>query len=186
MITPQDITDFWIQDVGPKGWYMPPAGLDNLIRDRFAAALEHATRGAFRDWQGRAQGTLALLILLDQFPRNMYRDTPRAFAYDARARAVCKSALHRGQDLRIDGAARQFFYMPLMHSESLQDQERAVRLFMLRGDAGNLKHARAHRDQIRLFGRFATRNAAYGRTGTPPEQAFMTAGGYGALFNRLD
>lgn len=186
MITAADITDFWLDEVGPQGWYMPPEGLDDQIRDRYAAHTETALEGGYDAWCHTPEGTLAVLILLDQFPRNMYRDTARAFAYDERARAICKWAIWRGQDLRIVGPARQFFYMPLMHSESLQDQQRAVRLFMMRGDDGNLKHARAHRDQIRMFGRFATRNTAMERMSTQAEQAFLDAGGYGALYNALD
>ena len=132
-------------------------------------------------WLTYPSGTLAYIILTDQFSRNMFRDTGKAFASDKLARAAAKAAIAKGWDKRIDGMARQFFYMPLMHSECLSDQDRCVRLMKERmpdgGDA-NLVHARAHREVIRQFGRFPTRNKALSRAMTVPEAAFVDQGGY--------
>ena len=178
---PEDVLTFWLQECGPEDWYRGGEALDAAIRDRFLPAWEGARHGDLRHWRQEARGTLALLVLTDQFPRNMFRGEARAFATDPLAREVAKSAIGRGQDLRIEGEARQFFYLPLEHSESLTDQERAVRLIATRMDAPEtLLHARAHRDIIRQFGRFPFRNAALGRRTGPAEQAFLDDGGYGA------
>jgi uncharacterized protein (DUF924 family) len=148
--------------------------------------LEAAAAGGFADWRATPSGTLALLILLDQFPRNMFRGSARAFASDARALEVAKYALDRDLDAGVAGDPRQFFYLPLMHSEILADQERSVRRFLLGlPSEHNLRHARAHRLVIRRFGRFPYRNAALGRRSTPAETAFLEAGGYAAALAEL-
>ena len=130
---------------------------------------------------------LAYLLLTDQFPRNMFRDEGRAFASDPLARHVATFAWHKKIDLGIDPPLRQFFYLPLMHSESIVDQDRCVALFKARmpDAANNLLHARAHREVIRRFGRFPYRNAALGRQTTPEEQAFLDGGSYGAIVREL-
>lgn len=177
----QEILEFWLDEVGPDGWYDPDAALDARIRSRFEPAWQKARQGAYHEWRAEARSSLALLVLLDQFPRNMFRDGPLAFTTDARALAVAKSAIARGHDQRIDPPARQFFYLPLMHSERVADQERSVRLFVMNGGSeDNLTHARAHRDVIRRFGRFPSRNAALGRQTTAPERKWLDAGGYKA------
>ena len=145
-------------------------------------AWEEACEGKFSLWMTYPSGTLAYIILTDQFSRNMFRGTGKAFASDRPALAAAKSAIEKGWDLRIDEPARQFFYMPLMHSESLCDQDRCVRLMCERMPAGrenNLLHAQAHREVIRQFGRFPYRNDALGRESTTPERAYLAAGGYG-------
>jgi uncharacterized protein (DUF924 family) len=178
--TAQDVVDFWL-GVGPDGWYNGGAALDTRIRDRYLGLWEAARRGACATWICQPDSCLALVVLLDQFPRNIFRDDPRAFATDARALAVAKSAVRRGHDKRIALPQRQFLYMPLMHSEMLPDQEKAVRLFLLNfGPGESLNHARAHRLVIRRFGRFPYRNMALGRESTPEEEAFLAAGGYRA------
>jgi uncharacterized protein (DUF924 family) len=175
------ILDFWLDAVGRDGWYATDEALDAEIRSRFLELWEAARRGDLDGWIGAPRTCLALAILLDQFPRNMFRGDGQSFASDAKALAVAKSAIARGFDERIDMPARQFFYLPLMHSEVLADQDRSVRLFTLTPEcADNLKHARAHRAVIRRFGRFPYRNAALGRTTRPPEAAWMEAGGYRA------
>ncbi|GIX15696.1 MAG: hypothetical protein KatS3mg118_3655 [Paracoccaceae bacterium] len=181
------ILRFWLEEVGPERWYRGDAALDGAIRDRFAAEWEAAAAGGREGWLSRPDAALALIILLDQFPRNMFRGTPRAFASDARARTMAKLALARGHDGHVDAPARQFFYMPLMHSESLADQDRCVALFVLRlpGEAQNLLHARAHREVIRMFGRFADRNRVLGRRNSPEEEAYLARGGYPALVGAL-
>ena len=139
-------------------------------------------------WLTYPSGTLAYIILTDQFPRNMFRGSSDSFATDKAARAAAKSAIARGWDMQIDEPARQFFYMPLMHSENLCDQDRCVRLMLTRmsgsGDS-NLLHAKAHREIIRRFGRFPFRNEALKRETTAPEAAFIRDGGYGATVKAL-
>lgn len=181
MSTPEEILAYWLDEVGQDGWYKGGEDLDAEIRDRFEADWDAAVAGAYDMWLTYPSGMLAYIILTDQFPRNMFRDTSRAFASDNLARAAAKVAISRGWDMKIDGMARQFFYMPLMHSECLSDQDRSVRLIKERmpdGGAANLVHAKAHREVIRLFGRFPTRNAALDRNTTPDEANFVKTGGY--------
>ena len=183
---PEAVLAFW-EEVGAAGWYAADAAVDEAVRTRFGALWEAAREGGWMDWTPTPRNALALVIVLDQFPRNMFRGDARAFATDGAARTRAKCAIDKGWDKRIGGAMRQFFYLPLEHSESLADQERAVRLFAERmPEAGEtLLHARAHREVIRRFGRFPTRNAALGRTDTPGERDFLAAGGYGALVRGL-
>lgn len=186
MANPDEVLAFWLDETGPEGWYAGGAELDQTIRDRFEADYDRATEGALSLWLTYASGALAYIILTDQFSRNMFRDTAKAFASDPIAKAAAKAAISKGWDMRIDGEARQFFYMPLMHSECLEDQERCVRLFATRmGDGSNLLHARAHREIIRRFGRFPTRNEALDRTSSEAEQAYLDEGGYGAIVNEM-
>lgn len=181
MANPEEILSYWLDDVGPEGWYKGGAALDEQVRDRFEDDWTKAVEGSYAMWLTYPSGTLAYIILTDQFPRNMFRDTGKAFFSDRLARAAAKMAISKGWDKKIDGMARQFFYMPLMHSENLCDQDRSVRLIKERmpdGGAANLLHAKAHREVIRLFGRFPTRNMALARANTAPEAAFVDAGGY--------
>tara|TARA_R110000851_G_scaffold213674_2_gene366228 strand:- start:362 stop:970 length:609 start_codon:yes stop_codon:yes gene_type:complete len=148
MVTPDDVLRFWLDEVGPAGWYKASETLDAEVRERFLAAWQNAREGAYGLWLTYPNGMLAYVILTDQFPRNMFRDDARAFATDQQALAAGKVAINRGWDLRIDEPARQFFYLPLMHSENLCDQERCVRLMcerMPEHGAQNLTHARASR-----------------------------------------
>lgn len=180
MTTPQEINRFWIDEIGPNGWYTQSDALDQQCRDNFLDLWENAAT-VTADWRTTPEGALAALILTDQFPRNMFRNDPRAFATDELARTIATDAIAKDFDLRIEEPARQFFYMPFEHSESLADQNRAVELFRERMPGENLLHAELHRDTIAKFGRFPWRNAALGRTSTPEEQALLDAGGYGAL-----
>jgi len=181
MSTPEEILSYWLDEVGTEGWYKGGEDLDQKIRDRFEEDWNRAVDGSYALWLTYPSGMLAYIILTDQFPRNMFRDTSKAFSSDRLARAAAKVAISRGWDMKIDGMARQFFYMPLMHAECLADQERSVRLIKERmpdgGDA-NLIHAKAHREVIRLFGRFPTRNLALERATTPKEADFVETGGY--------
>ncbi len=181
MANPEDILSYWLDEVGESGWYKGSEDLDAEIRARFEEGWNRAMEGTYALWLTYPSGTLAYIILTDQFSRNMFRGTAKAFASDKLALAAAKVAIARGWDLKIDGMARQFFYMPLMHSECLVDQDRCVRLMKERmpdgGDA-NLVHAKAHREVIRLFGRFPTRNVALERPHTAPEAAFVEQGGY--------
>jgi uncharacterized protein (DUF924 family) len=184
--TPDAILSFWVDDVGAAGWYKQDAELDAAILARFGPTWEMAMDGRFAMWMTYPSGALAYLVLTDQFPRNMFRGTARAFASDAVALAVAKRALRQGYDLKIDPPARQFFYLPLMHSENLADQERCVRLMheRLPGE-DNLLHARAHREVIRQFGRFPYRNAALSRKATASEEAYVAGGGYSGTLAAL-
>ncbi len=175
-----EILAFW-RDLGPAGWYAVDAAVDKAIHDRFAQDWEATRTGANGDWWATSEGALAYLILTDQFPRNMFRGDRRSFATDGIALAAAGRAIDAGLDRQITDAARQFFYLPLMHSEILADQDRAVSLIAdWDGGAETLPHAEAHRDVIRQFGRFPYRNAALGRFTTPDEQAFLDDGGYAA------
>src|SRR5215475_15057517 len=171
-----DIVSFW-QKAGPDRWFKKDSAFDDEIRERFLAAHEAATAGHLSGWEQTAQGALALLILLDQFPRNMFRGEARAFATDALARAVAAGALVRGFDGQVPKELFNFFYLPFEHSEDIADQERCIALNKATGDAENLKWAELHADIIRRFGRFPHRNAALGRVTTPEEQAFLDGGG---------
>ena len=180
------ILGYW-NELGPAGWYAGGAEIDGEIRRRFLSDWTEAHAGGLKSWLTCAPGVLAYLLLTDQFPRNMFRDEGRAFASDPLARHVATFAWHKKIDLGIDPPLRQFFYLPLMHSESIVDQDRCVALFKARmpDAANNLLHARAHREVIRRFGRFPFRNAALGRQDTPAERAFLESGAYGAIVREL-
>ena len=175
-LTAADVVAFW-RAAGPKRWFKKEEGFDDDIRQRFLKLHEAATAGKLTDWEARAEGALALLILLDQFPRNMFRGQARSFVTDPLARAIASRAILNG----FDGAFPDmsgFFYLPFMHSEELADQERAIALYRARNDADNLKWAQKHADVIRRFGRFPHRNAVLGRVSTPEEQEFLNSGGF--------
>lgn len=188
MTSPEEVLEFWLDQIGPRGWYKASDELDDTIRDRFADAWKNALEGTYGLWLTYPSGTLAYILLLDQFPRNMFRDDPKSFQADQYALAASKLAIQNGWDMRIDEPARQFFYLPLMHSENLCDQERCIRLMLERmpedGD-DNLLHARAHREVIRQFGRFPYRNSVLQRTSTGPESAYLQQGGYGSTVRGL-
>ncbi|MFQ6553356.1 DUF924 family protein [Aestuariibius insulae] len=188
MTRPDDVLGYWLDEVGPSGWYDADAARDTEITDRFGDALEEAKEGAFSLWLTYASGTLAYLILTDQFSRNIHRGEAEAFTTDRISRAAAKAAIGHGWDFKIDEPARQFFYLPLMHSENLCDQDRAVRLILTRmpdQGASNLLHAKAHREVIRRFGRFPFRNEALSRETTEVEKRWLDEGGYGATVRAL-
>jgi uncharacterized protein (DUF924 family) len=171
-ITPAEIVAFW-REAGPDKWFAFDRAFDLSIRSRFFAVYEDAAAGRLAAWLDSREGALALVLLLDQFPRNMFRDDARSFATDAMARAVADGALARGFDRAMDLPMRHFFYLPFMHSEALLDQDRCVRLFEELDDAEQLRYAREHRDVIQKFGRFPHRNRALGRATTPTEREFL-------------
>ncbi|MEL7214017.1 MAG: DUF924 family protein [Pseudomonadota bacterium] len=185
---PDDVLNYWLDEIGPDGWYKSDPALDADIRERFEETWSGAMEGRCALWLTYPSGALAYIILTDQFSRNMFRDTAQACASDYVALAAAKAAIDKGWDMRIDEPARQFFYMPLMHSENLCDQDRCVRLMVTRmpetGES-NLLHAKAHREVIRQFGRFPFRNKALDRRATEPEAAFIADGGYGATVEAL-
>jgi uncharacterized protein (DUF924 family) len=175
--SPQAVLSFW-RDAGPDKWFKKNDAFDQDIRRGFLETYEAAAAGTLGAWEATPDGALALVIVLDQFPRNMFRGTARAFAADPLARAVADRALARGFDRAMAQAERQFFYLPFEHSEMLADQERCCDLFRATGDAELVKWAELHADIIRRFGRFPHRNAALGRATTAEEQAFLDDGGF--------
>lgn len=170
------VVAFW-REAGVSKWFNGGAGFDAECRERFLESHFAAARRELARWAGDAEGALALVLLLDQIPRNVFRGSAHAFATDGLARETARDAIAAGFDLQVDPALRLFFYMPFEHSEDMADQDRAVELFAAMGDAGYLDYARRHRDAIARFGRFPHRNAALGRTSTPEEQAWLDAGG---------
>jgi uncharacterized protein (DUF924 family) len=175
--TPQSIIDFWVE-AGPKKWFTKNPAFDEEIRSRFLDSYEAAAAGHLAEWENSKEGALALTILLDQFPRNMFRGDRRAFATDPMALAIVGRAIARRFDLEVPAALRGFFYLPYEHAEKLAEQERGLELYRSAGDADGLKWAELHADIIRRFGRFPHRNSVLGRETTPEEQAFLNAGGF--------
>ena len=188
MTTSDDILGFWFEGDRHsfrERWFKRDDAFDAAIRDRFGAAVAPGTAGAFDAWAATPQGALALCILLDQFPRNLFRGTAQAFAADPHARAIARTAVLRDRhDLALTPTERIFLYLPFEHSEAMADQDLSVALFEgLRDDprhaapGGTIDYAWRHRAVIARFGRFPHRNAALGRASTPEEAAWLAAGG---------
>jgi len=175
--TPPDILTFWLT-AGPKKWFARDTAFDGAIRLKFEPTHHAAAKGVYDAWEASAEGAAALLLLLDQFPRNLYRGSAHAFATDPLARAIARRAVRAGHDQAVDPLLRSFFYLPFEHSEALPDQDLAVTLYEAAGDSDGAKWAHIHRDIIVRFGRFPHRNAALGRDTTPEEQAFLDEGGF--------
>ena len=171
--TAADVLRFWFDEATPQQWFAKDAAFDAAIRTRFAALHAQAAQGELWHWRGDAQGRLAEILVLDQFSRNLHRDTPAAFAQDGMALVLAQEALAQGLDAQLEPAQRAFLYMPYMHSESPRVQEESVRLFTALGNPGSLHFAHAHRDIIARFGRYPHRNAALGRASTADELAFL-------------
>lgn len=190
-MTPSTVLDFWF---GPPTdpahtqsrpqWFRKDPAFDADISRRFGALIDEALRGGLQDWSATPEGTLARILVLDQFTRNTGRDTPRAFAGDAQALALARALVASGADRTLTGVQRQFAYLPFEHSESLADQDTSIRLFAQLGQdepalAGLLEWAERHRVIVARFGRFPHRNAALGRPSTPEEAAFLLQPGSG-------
>jgi uncharacterized protein (DUF924 family) len=178
---PGDILTFW-RSAGPSKWFARKDAFDQAIQLKFEPVHLAAARGEYMRWDETAEGALALLILLDQFPRNLYRRSAHAFATDPLARSIARRAIERGFDKAVEAELRPFFYLPFEHSESLDDQEKSVGLCQAlaaeTGDQETLKWAVLHRDIIARFGRFPHRNPMLGRQTTAEEQAFLDDGGF--------
>ena len=170
------VVAFWTE-AGPGRWFKKDVAFDDEFRARFAAEHEAAASGALDDWANTAAGALALMILLDQYPRNSFRGTARMFATDSKALSSAKQAIAQGFDQAVDPALCRFFYLPFMHSEALAEQDRSLELYAPIGDEP-MRFAVMHRDIIVRFGRFPHRNALLGRTTTAEEQAFLHEGGF--------
>jgi uncharacterized protein (DUF924 family) len=169
----QDVLDYWFSPRISQRWFASTPALDDEIRTRYAALWQRAAAGELDAWAETPKGALALAIVLDQLPLNMYRGQPTAFASEQKAVAVARQAIARGDDQRLPGEQVLFLYMPLMHSENLADQDQSVALFERAGLANNLRFAEHHRGLIRRFGRFPHRNAILGRDSTPEEIAYL-------------
>lgn len=183
----QAVLEFWLEELSEKDWFDGGPELDAQCRARFEADWQAAMDGQCESWRTGPRECLGYILLTDQMPRNMYRGTAQAYASDWRASAAAYLALNHDWDLEVEDRARHFFYMPFVHAESLSQQERAVRLMVMRRPGGGyLRHARAHREVIRRFGRFPHRNADLGRKTTAAEQAFIDEGGYRAALQAVD
>ncbi|TYC53688.1 DUF924 domain-containing protein [Rhodobacterales bacterium] len=178
-ISPLDVLDFWWQ-AGPAKWFAQDDKFDKAIEKTFMGAIEDAKAGKFDHWCETADGSLALLLLLDQMSRNVYRDSAEAFAADEKCRSIADHALEKGFDRAFPKEARGFFYLPFEHSEDMADQERSVDLTRVLGDKELYHYALIHMDVIRRFGRFPHRNKVLGRETTPEEQAYLDSGGFSA------
>lgn len=174
--TPETVLTFW-RGAGPDKWFTRDEAFDADVRDKFLATYEAAAAGKLSAWEASAEGALALAIVLDQFPRNMFRGLARCYAADPLARQVANRALKRGYDQDVAEEERRFFFLPFMHSEDMDDQKRCVALYRETGDE-DLTYAERHADIIRRFGRFPHRNAILGRDTTPEEQAYLDADGF--------
>ena len=182
MTTIDDVLRFWFEDHGREDWFTKSDEFDTKIRDRFQKIYNLAADGELGDWTDSPQGCLALCLVLDQFPRNLFRDDPRAFATDAKARDLTRHALKCGfdRDPALDGVRRMFLYLPLEHSEDVDDQRHCVELVRERiGDDEFIDYAERHLRVIEQFGRFPHRNAVLGRTCTREEDEYLKQPGAG-------
>ncbi len=168
------VLDFWFAEGRKAQWFARDEAFDRAVSENLAGLHERAAAGALDGWATSPRGALALILLLDQVPRNLFRGSPRAFATDAKARALCLAAVEAGHDRRLaDDDQRCFLYLPLEHSESPADQERSVALFAGLAEPEYLRYAEQHRDIVARFGRFPHRNSVLGRATTEAEAAFL-------------
>ena len=172
LATADDIVNFW-RGAGPDRWFVRDEAFDEACRARFLATYEAAARGDLAEWELTAEGALAMVLVLDQFPRNMFRGTRRVYATDPLALLAAERAVERRFDEAVEPELRRFFYMPFMHAEDLSAQERSVSLNEALGDAESIRWARHHRDIVARFGRFPHRNALLGRESTAEEAAYL-------------
>lgn len=173
--TKQEINHFWFEETQPQQWFQKNEEFDNLIRERFLVTYEMAKENLCDSWQSEEEGALALVILLDQFPRNMFRGQKESFATDKKGLLVAKQAIHRGFDQLLEPVKRGFLYVPFQHSEDMRDQNRSVELMEAMKDENpaGYDYALRHRAVIERFGRFPHRNEVLGRETTPEEAAFL-------------
>jgi uncharacterized protein (DUF924 family) len=174
--SPRPLLDFW-RAAGEQRWFSQDDAFDAALRESFLPLHEAAAAGQLAAWSATADGALALVLLLDQFPRNAFRGTPRMYATDEQARAAADAAIRAGHDQAVEAPLRQFFYLPFMHSEQLADLDRCVALNEAAGGE-SLRFARHHRDIVQRFGRFPHRNDVLGRANTPEEERFLAEGGF--------
>lgn len=177
----KDVLNFWFEQTLPAQWFQVNPEFDANIRERYEEAYEKASMGIFDDWRTSSDGCLALCLLLDQFPRNMYRGTTKAFGTDSKALVVAKFALAKGFDQVLPPVKRRFLYLPYEHSEQLNDQRKSVELFekMKKDDPLGYDYAVRHLKVIEQFGRFPHRNKILGRMNTPEEEEYLAQSGAG-------
>ncbi len=177
----QDVLDFWFEQTKAQQWFQVNSDFDDLIRNRFEDAYDKASLGIFDDWKNDPEGCLALCLLLDQFPRNIFRGNAKAFATDTKAIVIAKYAISKGFDQILPGNKRRFLYRPFEHSENLNDQRKSVELFekMKKDDPLSHDYAIRHFKVIEEFGRFPHRNAILGRMNTPDEEVYLAQFGSG-------
>ena len=174
---PQEILEFWFTELLPAQWFRPDPAVDAAIRLRFGPVCADLARTVPDDWTSTAHGTLAAVLVLDQFPRNIHRGSPQAFATDAAALALAGEAIDKGFDQKLSQTERQFLYMPYQHAEDRVAQETSITLYAALGNADVLAFAQRHADIIRRFGRFPHRNAILGRISTDAERLFLNEPG---------
>ncbi|WP_454849792.1 DUF924 family protein [Rhizobium binxianense] len=177
--TPEDVYRFWVEECERAQWFSSTPDFDGEIAERFADTHLMLARGVGGAWRADARSRLAAVIVLDQFPRNIYRGTPLAFATDGLALREAKLALAAGADGQVESLCRCFFYLPFEHAEDIAEQERSVALFGVLGDAEFTDYAVRHRDVIAAYGRFPHRNAILGRESTPAELEYLAKPGAG-------
>lgn len=175
--SPEDVFEFWFQDHSEADWFTTNTTFDEEIRDRFLCTLLSASAVELDTWRTNAEGALAEIVVLDQFSRNLYRNTAQAFAQDGVALALAQEAIAKGFDQELETVERGFLYLPFMHSESKVIHERAMVLFDVPGLESRLEYEILHRDAILRFGRYPTRNKALGRKSTPEEVKYLKEGG---------
>jgi len=172
---PQEINDFWFSDDVQKRWFNSTPEFDRLLCERFQSTWEEASRGELDHWMQSAEGCLALVIVLDQFPLNMFRESAQSYATEARSREVAQVALEQGFDQSLAPEQRAFLYKPFMHSEVLADQQLSVRLCAQPGLEGNYRYAKHHHDIVEKFGRFPHRNEVLGRRSSAAELEYLNS-----------
>ncbi|MEA3303854.1 MAG: DUF924 family protein [Pseudomonadota bacterium] len=175
---PNTILDFWFSDEVEALWFRSTQSFDREIRDKFESLWQQGCNGELSPWEQTPQGSLALVILLDQLPLNMFRDQPQSFITEQASRDVAHRAIEKGFDKQLDNRHKHFLYMPLMHSEELSDQNRSVALLEAAGMTDNLRWAKHHRDIIARFGRFPHRNQILNRKSTSEELEWLKSGGF--------
>jgi uncharacterized protein (DUF924 family) len=176
MPSSDDVMSFW-REAGPEKWFRKDDAFDRTLAERFGALHEDAAAGRLDSWADAPEGALALTLVLDQFSRNMFRGSPKAFAQDDAGARLARRAVLERLDLKVAPDLRAFLFMPLMHSEAIADQELSVRIFHATSP-GNLPYAIEHERIIRRFGRFPHRNPILGRHTTPAEENFLKGGGF--------
>lgn len=172
-MTPNEIVDFWFKEITPEQWWLKDAAFDQMIKQRFKQVHHSAINGELFTWRANARGRLAEIIVLDQFSRNIYRDTARAFAYDSQALVLAQETIALGVDMELPATERSFIYLPYMHSESLLIHDQAIKLYEQLGNASNLAFEIKHREIIKKFGRYPHRNSILKRKSTAEELAFL-------------
>lgn len=179
--TKQEIVHFWFEETEPRQWYQKSDDFDSEIKDRFLTTYEMARDGLCDSWNQDTEGCLALCVLLDQFPRNMFRGSPEAFATDPKALLIARHAVSKGFDQILSVQRRTFIYLPFEHSEDMNDQKKAVELFEAVKEENPLgyEYALKHLEVIEKFGRFPHRNAVLGRENTPEEEEYLAQPGAG-------